>query len=76
MSNQRRLYSELDDIEKAIVRVSLSKERVAQGDVIDQLSDEFDEDQIEEAIGRLRSENRLFRIGNKSEFVMIERDLF
>jgi hypothetical protein len=76
MSDQRRLYSELDDIEKAIVRASLSKERVAQGEVIDQLSDDFDEEQIKEAIGRLRSENRLFRIGNKSEFVMIERDLF
>lgn len=76
MSEQRRLYSELDDIEQAVVRATLSRERIAEDEVVDKLSDEYDEENVESAISTLRQENRLFRIGNKSEFVMIERDLF
>ncbi len=76
MSEQRRLYSELDEIEKAVVQATLSRERIAEDEVVEELSDEYEEEDIEAAISTLRQENRLFRIGNKSEFVMIERDLF
>lgn len=76
MSQTRRMYAELDDVEKAVVQASLSKERVAQDELVDELGDEFGEDSVKEAISRLRNEDRLFKIGNKSEFVMIERDLF
>ena len=73
---QRRLYSELSDPEKAIVKYALPRRVIDRNEVVDQLTDDFSEKAVQDAFTRLKSENRLFRQDNKSEYVMIRRDLF
>jgi hypothetical protein len=70
------LYSELNEAEKAIVEYALPREKIDRNDVSDLFADEFGEETLQEAFTALKQENRLFRRGNKSEYVMIRRDLF
>lgn len=72
----RRPYSELSDAEQVVVERALPHETIHREDTVDALSDEFDEETIEDAFTRLKQENRLFRRGNNSVYVMIRRDLF
>lgn len=70
------MYSELNEVEQAIVEYALPREKIDRNDVADLFEDRFDEEEIQEAFTALKGENRLFRRGNKSEYIMIRRDLF
>lgn len=72
----RRPYSELNEAEKAVVERALPQETIHREDTLEALEDEFSEDALDEAFTKLKQENRLFRRGNNSVYVMIRRDLF
>ena len=74
--DDRRPYAELNDPEQAIVEFALPHRVIDRKDVVGELTEDFSEKSLQEAFTRLKSENRLFRQGNKSEYVMIRRDLF
>lgn len=73
---ERRPYAELDEPEQAIVQYALPHRIIDRKDVVDELTEDFSEKALQEAFTRLKAESRLFRQGNKSEYVMIRRDLF
>ena len=73
---ERRLYSELNPTEQVIVEYALPREKIDRNDVVDEYGDELGEEAIDEAFTALKQEHRIFRRGNKSEYVMIRRDLF
>ncbi|MFB6375740.1 MAG: hypothetical protein ABEN55_22115 [Bradymonadaceae bacterium] len=73
---QRRLYSELNPAEQAIVEHALPREKIDRNNIVDLFADEYGEETIDEAFTALKQEHRLFRRGNKSEYVMIRRDMF
>lgn len=70
------MYSELDEAEKAIVQEALPSETIDRDELVDLLGDDFSEQAIQDAFTRLKKENRLFRRGNGTKYVMIRRDLF
>lgn len=72
----RRPYSELNDAERAVVERALPQETIHREETVDALGDEYSEEDLDEAFTKLKQENRLFRRGNKSVYVMIRRDLF
>ncbi|MGM0556524.1 MAG: hypothetical protein ACQEVA_09130 [Myxococcota bacterium] len=43
---------------------------------MENLSDDFTKTSLKNAFSQLCEENRLFRVGNESEHIIIERDLF
>lgn len=75
-ADERRTYSDLDEAEKAIIQVAVQREYVTRDIVLDSLSDEFTKTDLRDAFTSLCDEQRLFRVGNKAEHVLIERDLF
>jgi len=74
--SERRPYSELRDAEQAVVERALSRETIHREETVEALCDDYSEEALEEAFTNLKQENRLFRRGNKSVYVMIRRDLF
>jgi hypothetical protein len=73
---ERRPYPELNEMERAIVKVALPQESVSRDTVLEQLADEFEEEEVLDAFATLVSEHRLYRIGNRADYMMVERDLF
>jgi TRAP-type C4-dicarboxylate transport system substrate-binding protein len=73
---ERRPYSELDDAERAVVERALPQETIHREKTVEALEDEYAGEALDEAFTNLKQENRLFRRGNKSVYVMIRRDLF
>jgi hypothetical protein len=72
----RRVYSDLDSIEKEIIKLALPRQYITRDDVLDNLSDDHTKTSIKEAFSALSSEQRLYRVGNRSEHILIRRDLF
>lgn len=62
--------------EQAIIQVAVQHEFVTRDIVLDALADDFTKSELREAFGELCDEQRLFRVGNKADHVLIERDLF
>lgn len=62
--------------EQAIIRLALPQEKIDRDDIVDILTEEFSEKAVQDAFTALKQEDRLFRKGNNSEYVMIRRDLF
>lgn len=73
--DSRRFYWELRDPEQAIVKYALSERFFDRSEVVETL-DNFSEKKLDDAFTSLKEEDRLFRRGNQSEYIMIERDLF
>ncbi len=77
LSNEdRRTYADLTEPEKAIIQVAIQTEYVTREVVLDRLADDFTKTDLRDAFASLCDEQRLFRVGNKAEHVLIERDLF
>lgn len=74
--DSRRFYWELKDPEQAIVEYAMSERFFDRSEVVETLDDDFSEKKLDDAFTSLKEENRLFRRGNQSEYIMIERDLF
>lgn len=72
----RRVYSDLDSIEKEIIKLALPRQYITRDDVLDNLSNDHTKTSIKEAFSALSSEQRLYRVGNRSEHILIRRDLF
>lgn len=72
----RRPYSDLNEVEQEIVEHALPRETINREEIIEKLSEKYSEQAAEEAFTELKQENRLFRRGNKTIYVMIRRDLF
>lgn len=66
----------MSEPEKAIIQVAIQQEAITREEVLDDLSDEFTKTALRDAFSTLCDEQRLFRVGNKAEHVLIERDLF
>jgi hypothetical protein len=66
----------LNAAEQAIIRLALPQEKIDRDDIVDILTEEFSEKAVQDAFTALKQEDRLFRKGNNSEYVMIRRDLF
>lgn len=73
---ERRHYPDLNEAERAIVKVALPTETVSRDEVIERLCDEFEEEEVLDAFSTLVEEHRLYRIGNRADYMMVERDLF
>lgn len=70
------MYSELDDVERAIIEYALPHETIDRDDLVDVLEEDFSEQAVQDAFTALKKENRFFRRGNGTDYVMIRRDLF
>lgn len=70
------MFSQLNDVEQTIVEYALSREKIDRNVVVDEFAEDFNEEAINDAFTALKQENRLFKRGNQSEYVMIRRDLF
>lgn len=70
------MYSDLDPVERAIVEYALPRETIDRDDLVDLLQDDFSEQAVQDAFTSLKKENRFFRRGNGTNYVMIRRDLF
>lgn len=66
----------MNPAEQAIIRLALPREKIDRDDIVDILTEEFSEKAVQDAFTALKQEDRLFRKGNNSEYVMIRRDLF
>ena len=66
----------MNPAEQAIIRLALPQEKIDRDDIVDILTEEFSEKAVQDAFTALKQEDRLFRKGNNSEYVMIRRDLF
>ncbi len=75
-SDERRGYADMTDAEKAIIQVAVQREYVSRDVVLDALDDDFTKTDLRDAFTSLCDEQRLFRVGNKADHVLIERDLF
>lgn len=75
-SEQRRNYADLSEAEKAIIQVAIQRDFVTRDVVLGELTDQFTKTDLRDAFSALCDEQRLFRVGNKAEHVLIERDLF
>jgi hypothetical protein len=75
-SEERRGYAEMSESEKAIIQVAVQREYVTRDVVLGELSDDFTKSDLRDAFTSLCEEQRLFRVGNKAEHILIERDLF
>lgn len=75
-SDERRNYGDLTEPEKAVIQVAIQHEYVTRTMVLDALDDEFSSSKLRDAFNALCDEQRLFRVGNKADHVLIERDLF
>ena len=76
LHSERRTYADLDEAEKAVIRLALPKETVTREEVLEELSGNFTKKSLKDAFSQLCDERRLFRVGNKSDHILIERDLF
>lgn len=76
LDSERRLYSELNEAEKAVIQMALPRGSITREAVLENLADNFTKTSLKQAFSRLCEENRLFRIGNRSKHIIIERDLF
>lgn len=74
--DSRRFYWELRDPEQAIVEYALSERFFDRSDVVERFNDHFSDKKLDDAFTSLKEEDRLFRRGNQSEYIMVERDLF
>lgn len=75
-SDERRSYADLDEVEQAIVQVAIQYDYVTRDLVFEHLTDDFTKAALRDAFSSLCDEQRLFRVGNKAEHVLIARDLF
>lgn len=66
----------MSEPEKAIIQVAVQREYVSRDVVLDALDDDFTKTDLRDAFTSLCDEQRLFRVGNKADHVLIERDLF
>lgn len=66
----------MSEPEKAIIQVAIQHEYITRDIVLDNLADDFTKTDLRDAFTTLCDEQRLFRVGNKAEHVLIERDLF
>jgi len=66
----------LSETEQAVIKVALPREKITRDEVVDQLDGDYEEEEVREAFSTLCDENRLFRVGNRADYVMIQRDLF
>lgn len=72
----RRFYWELDELEQEIVEYALPRRYFEREEIVDRLESQYSDNRIDRAFTSLKEEDRLYRRGNESEYVMIERDLF
>lgn len=66
----------MSEPEKAIIQVAVQREYVTRDVVLGELTDDFTKSDLRDAFTSLCEEQRLFRVGNKAEHILIERDLF
>lgn len=59
-----------------MIQLALPHGRITREAVLENLSDDFTKTALKQAFSRLCEEDRLFRVGNQSEHIIIERDLF
>jgi hypothetical protein len=72
----RRYYHELDSVEKSIIEFALPRDTVSRDEVLEHLSERHTKTSLKEAFSELSEEDRLYRVGNRADHILIRRDLF
>ena len=73
---EKRFYGDLDEVEKQIIKYVLPRDTITRDEVFEELTDEYKEDDVREALSTLCDENRLVRQGRCAEYSMTSRYLF